>query len=113
MEAREAQQWAMGAHLCAFLGWVIPFGNLLGPFLIWQVQKGESEFLDGQAKEALNFQITVTIAAFVSAILTVILIGVLMLIALFLADLILAILAAIKANEGEAYRYPFCLRLIK
>ncbi len=66
-----------------------------------------------QAKEALNFQITVALAMFVSFLLMLVVIGFFLLGLVCLAALVLTIIAGIKANEGKAYRYPFCLRLIK
>ena len=112
MTEREAEQWAMGAHLSTFAGFIFPFGNLLAPFIIWQVKKGESELVDDQAREALNFQITITLIAIVCAILVIFVIGAFLLPLLGLVDVVLTILAALQANEGVRYRYPFCLRLI-
>jgi len=70
-------------------------------------------FVADQGKEALNFNITVFIAAFVSGILTLVLIGFQLLIVVGIAWLVLTILAGLAANKGETYRYPFTLRLIK
>ena len=109
----EEKQWGMFAHLAALAGIVIPLGNLLGPLIVWLVKKDTMPFVADQGKEALNFNITVFIAAFISGILTLVLIGFLMLMAIGIANLVLCILAAMKANNGEAYRYPFALRLIK
>lgn len=91
------------------------FTGFIGSLIIWLVNKDNPEkgFVTDQAKEALNFQITLIIASFVSGILTLVLIGFLMLAAIGIANLVLCILAAMKANNGEAYRYPFALRLIK
>ncbi len=113
MTEREEEQWGMGAHLCTLAGFLIPFGNLLAPFIIWQVKKGESEFVEDQAKEALNFQITVSIAAFLCMLLILLVIGIFLLPLLGLVSVVLTILAAIQANEGVRYRYPFTIRLIK
>jgi len=104
--------WGMLAHLSALSGFVIPFGNLIGPFLIWQIKKNTMPFVDDQGKEALNFQITVSIAAVISWVLIFVLIGFLLLLLVGLAALVLTILAGLKANSGETYRYPFALRLI-
>ncbi len=109
----EEKQWGMFAHLAALAGIVIPLGNLLGPLIVWLVKKDTMPFVADQGREALNFNITVFIAAFVSGILTLVLIGFLLLIFVGLAWLVLTILAALAANKGEAYRYPFTLRLIK
>ena len=108
----DERQWAMFAHLSALIGFIIPFGNLLGPLIIWLMKKETMPFVDQQGKEALNFQITVTIAMVVSAILIVVVIGFVLMFVIGLAALILTIMAGIKANEGVAYRYPFTLRLI-
>ncbi len=109
----EARQWALFAHLSALAGILIPFGNILGPLIIWQIKKAEMPFVDDQGKEALNFQITVAIAMIVSMILMVILIGVVLMFLVGIAALAFTIIAAIKANEGQYYRYPFTLRLVK
>ncbi|MGW8127779.1 MAG: DUF4870 domain-containing protein [Stenotrophomonas sp.] len=109
----EEKQWGMFAHLASLAGIVIPLGNLLGPLIVWLVKKDTMPFVADQGKEALNFNITVFIAAFVSGILTLVLIGFLLLIVVGIAWLVLTILAALAANKGEAYRYPFTLRLIK
>ena len=108
----DERQWAMFAHLSALIGFIIPFGNLLGPLVIWLMKKETMPFVDQQGKEALNFQITVTIAMMISAILIIVVIGFVLMFIIGLAALILTIMAGIKANEGVAYRYPFTLRLI-
>ena len=107
----EARQWAMIAHLSALVGFIIPFGNIIGPLVVWQIKK-EMPFVEQQGKEALNFQITVTIAVIVCFILMFVLIGALLLPVVGIAALVLTIIAGIKANSGESYQYPFTLRLI-
>ena len=69
-------------------------------------------FVDDQGKEALNFQITVSIAVIVCAVLIAVLIGLLLLPIVGIAALVLTIIAGLKANNGETYRYPMTLRLI-
>ena len=109
----EEKQWGMFAHLSALIGFIIPFGNVIGPLVIWQIKKAEMPFVDDQGKEALNFQITALIAVVICFVLMFVLIGMLLLPIVGLGILILTIIAGIKANNGEAYRYPFTLRLIK
>jgi len=109
---------AMLTHLLAFCGVVgIPFGNVLGPLVLWLVKKADHPFIDDQGKESLNFQITVMIAVVPLVILSllpfVFCLTLPLLMALGIAAIVFVIIAAIKANEGEAYRYPFTLRLIK
>ena len=110
----EARMWAMIAHLAGFLGYFLPvIGSLIGPLIVWQLKKDLHPYVDEQGKEALNFQITVLIAAFVSFLLMLIVIGFMLMGIVVVGAIVLMIIAAIKANEGVPYRYPFCLRLIK
>ena len=109
----EERQWALFAHLSALIGYIIPFGSIIGPLVIWQIKKNEMPFVDDQGKEALNFQITIAILAIISILLILILIGFLMLWALAIIDLIFIIIAALAANNGQTYRYPFAFRFIK
>jgi uncharacterized protein len=111
--SNEAKQWAFFAHLSALVGFVIPFGSLLGPLIIWQMKKNELPFVDDQGREALNFQITMAIAFVVCCVLMLILIGFLLAAIVGIVDIIYTIIAAIAANNGQTYRYPFNLRLIK
>lgn len=109
----EERQWGMFAHLAALVGFIVPFGNLIGPLVVWQMKKDTMPFVADQGKESLNFQITVAIAVLVCILLMVILIGALLLPVVGIGALVFTVIAAIKANQGEAYRYPIALRLIK
>ena len=106
--------WGMLAHLSALVGLVIPLiGNVLGPLGVSIARADQSAFVAAHAKEALNFNISVTLAAIVCALLMLVFIGFLLGSALFIAWLVMTLIAAIKASEGVAYRYPFSLRLVK
>jgi hypothetical protein len=109
----EERTMAMLAHLLALSGYVIPFGNLIGPLIIWLVKKDTSPFVDDQGKESLNFQITYTIAILICVPLMFCVIGIPLAILLAIAALIFIILASINASGGTPYRYPMTLRLIK
>jgi uncharacterized protein len=80
--------------------------------LVWALKKDDSPYIADQAKEALNFQITVLIAQFIAGILAMILIGFIFIGIIWLLNIVFCILAAISTSKGETYRYPFCLRLI-
>ena len=108
----DERMWAMFAHLSALAGFIIPFGSILGPLIIWQIKKNEYPLVDDQGKEALNFQITMAIALVVSFVLMIVLIGFILIWVVGLFDLIMIVIASIKANNGERYRYPFTLRLV-
>ena len=103
----------MFCHFAAFLGLVLPFGNLIGPLIVWQIKKDVHPFIDDQGKEALNFQISVALAAVLCFLLMVVVIGFPLLALLSAAALVLVVIAGIKANEGQAYRYPFCWRVVR
>ena len=105
--------WAMIAHLSTFAGHLIPFGNIVGPLIVWAIKKDEMPFVNDQGKEALNFQITMTVALIVAGLSVFVLIGFVLFPVVYLFDLIMTIIAAIKANEGVAYRYPLSIRLVK
>jgi hypothetical protein len=116
----QARTWNMLCHLSALAGFIIPFGNILGPLLVWQIKKNEIPSTDVHGKAALNFQITVTIALFAGVVIAFILsffcVGFLLfpvVILIGLAGLVFAIIAGIKANNGEDYKYPFSLALVK
>lgn len=111
--SQEARQWAMFCHFAAFLGFIFPFGNLLGPLIVWQIKRESDSFVDRQGKEALNFQITVSLAVMVSFLLMLVVIGFFLLGLVSIGALVLTIIAGIKANEGLDYRYPFTWRPIK
>ncbi len=80
--------------------------------LVWILKKDDSAYIADQAKEALNFQITVLIAQFIAGVLAIILIGFLFMGIIWLLNVVFCIIAAISTSKGETYRYPFCLRLI-
>jgi hypothetical protein len=87
--------------------------SIVGPLIIWLVKRDEMSFVDDQAKEALNFNISMTIYMAVAGVLIFVLIGIPIMIVLAITWLMLVIMAAVKANEGTAYRYPITLRLVK
>lgn len=120
----EERQWAMFAHLSALAGGLLTgaiggWGFFLGPLVIWLMKKDTMPFVADQAKEALNFNITVSAIMLLMLVLTVVTLGIGIIIAgpimfiVGIAALVLIIMAAIKANEGHAYRYPLTIRLVK
>jgi len=110
---QDERTWGMLAHLTAFSGFLIPFGNIIAPLVVWLVKRDQSQFVGDQGKESLNFNISVLLAGAVCAVLVFVFIGILMGVALFFYWLAMTIVAGIKASEGIRYRYPFTLRLIK
>jgi uncharacterized Tic20 family protein len=103
----EGKILALLAHLSPFIGF--PF---LLPLIIYLVKRGESPYVSENAREALNFHITLFLAGIVCYILMFVLIGFLLFAVLGVVALVLMIIAAIRAAEGNVYHYPFILRLI-
>lgn len=103
----DSRTMAMLAHLLAILL------GFLGPLIIWLIKKDQSPFVNDQGKEALNFQLTILIALVISGLLACVVIGLFLLPVIAIGNLILCIVAAVAANKGEAYRYPFNIRFIR
>ena len=135
------KSWGAIAHVAALIGLAMPFGNVIGPLIVWQLKKDESEFVKEHGKESLNFQLTLSIITFVIMIIALAGIlftfvmpaiqygepspesipGFLLIIfsfagffaLLFLFNLVCIIVAAIKAGDGDLYSYPFRIKFIK
>ena len=110
---KNERTWAKLSHFSALCMFLFPFGNILVPLIIWLIKKDDMSFVEDQSKEVLNFQISMTIYLIGSAIFIILLIGIPIFIGLGIFNIIITIIAAIKANEGKKYRYPINLRLIK
>ena len=111
---KDERMWAMLCHLSAFVGLLgIPFGHILGPLIIWLLKRDESPYVDAHGRESLNFQTSMTIYLLIAGFFSVFLIGIPFLIALFIAGFVLVVIAAVKANDGQYYRYPMTIRLLR
>ena len=115
----DERTWAMLGHLSAFSAFITGLGCVIGPLIIWLIKRDTMPFAGEQALEALNFNISAIIAACALGIFTLITLGIGALITvpaffvLFIGWFVLTVVAAVKANGGEHYRYPFTLRLVK
>jgi len=106
--------WAMLCHLLALLGFVgIPMEHLLGPLVLWLALRKDYPLVDQEGREAVNFQISMTIYTLVAVFLMFVLIGFVLLPVVLIANLILVIVAGVRVHQGESYRYPWNLRLLK
>lgn len=109
----QIRTWSMLAHLSALAGFIIPFGNILGPIIVWQIKKHEMPVVVAHAKEALNFQLSCFIYLIVAAILIFIVIGIPLMVLIGLGNLVCVIIAALKANDGKPWQYPVTIRFLK
>ena len=114
--------WATFCHLSALAGYLLPLtypfscvllGNLIGPLIIWVTKKDLYPSVDQHGKEALNFQISISIYALAASALIVILIGIPLMVGLAIFNFIMIVIAAVKCKNGQAFRYPLSLRLLK
>jgi uncharacterized protein len=115
--SKEQRTWAMIAHASAFAMYLTGVGHIVGPLIVWLAKRDGNPFIDDQGKEALNFQISITIYYIASVILIFTLIGAFIgipaMIAIGVFQFVCIIIAAIKASDGVAFRYPLTLRLVK
>lgn len=88
------------------------FFSVLPGLVVWLLKKDDHAYLAEQAREALNFQMSVLIAYLLAWLLVLVLIGLALLPVIYVLNILLCIVAAVKTSQGKAYRYPFSLRLI-
>jgi hypothetical protein len=91
---------------------VVPGVGILAPLIIYILKNKESTFIAAHARESLNFQITIFILYFISFLLMIVLIGFLLVWIIGILNVVLAVIATIRASESRLYRYPFNIRLI-
>ena len=108
-----ARTTAAAAHLSTFAGLIVAFGSVIGPLAVWLTRRDRDPFIDQAGREALNFGITIAIYGSVLLVAALMLVGIPLLITGVVAWVVLASLAAVKASQGQAYRYPLTLRLIR
>jgi len=118
-------------HLSAFLGYVFPFGGVVGPLVFWELKKRDSVFLDKNGREAVNFNLSFLLYSIILG-LSILpfafhsifnglhhfplfgMVGSISLISILaIVKFILIIFAAIKANQGEIYNYPLTIKFLK
>lgn len=108
----DAQTWGVIVHAAAFTGFIIPFGNILGPLLVWAIKKDESQFIDENGKQAVNFQITWTLLLIAAALSIAIVIGIVLFPLLLIAWFILVLIAIFRASGNNVYDYPLTIDVI-
>jgi len=103
------------AIVCHLLGYcmIVPFGNIVGPLIIWQLKKDESAFITRHALACLNFQISIMIYLAVFTVLSFAIVGIPFLIATAICGFVMPIIGAVKAANGEEYDYPLSLTFVQ
>jgi hypothetical protein len=108
----DERTWAILVHASAFAGLFVPFGNILAPLVVWLIKREESEFVDANGKQALNFQITWTVIIVFALFSLVVGVGLVLVPIVALAWVILVVLATVRASENEVYDYPLTVDLV-
>lgn len=123
LQIAEQNQWGLFAHLSQLLGFVIPFGGIAAPIIIWQIKKDELPALDAHGKMIINWTIssiiyflgflflTVLTCLFVSF--SAIIVGILGFLAFLLTSIIFPIIGGVKASKGELWEYPLTIKFLK
>jgi uncharacterized Tic20 family protein len=104
---------AVAAHLSTFAGLVLPFGSVIGPLAVWLTRRDRDPFIDDAGREALNFGISIAVYGLVALVGALMLVGIPVLMIGVIAWVVLASLAAVKASQGQPYRYPLTMRLVR
>jgi hypothetical protein len=109
----DIRTWAMFTHLSALLAYIgVPFGHIIGPLIIWLVKKDDDPFINAHGRESLNFQLSITIYTGVAFLLMFAIVGFVLVPVVFGMHVVLSILAALRANDGQLYRYPLTIRFL-
>ncbi len=109
---RRGHTWGMACHLAALAGHAgVPMGTILGPLLVWLIQKDRYPFADDQGRESVNFQLPMLAYSLGAALLICLCIGLPLLILLQVLNLV--IVASVRASQGEKYRYPLAIRFLR
>jgi len=111
--AAKARTWAMGCHLASLAGFVgVPFGNIIGPLIVWLLSREQYPEIDEHAKESINFQISLAIYSLIAGLLCFVFIGLVLLPAVLIFGIVQVVLASIEANKGNSYTYPYSIRFV-
>lgn len=111
--SQQEKTFAILSHVFGLGGFIFPFGNVIGTLIWWSVKKDQSEAVNDQGKEALNFQITVGLAYLACLPLVWLFgLGAILMVGVAIANVIFIVLAIIAVSNEERYRYPFSLKLV-
>ncbi len=112
MDPRDERQWVTFLHLSGFAGYLIPFGSIIAPLVMWLLKRDQSALVDDQGKESLNFHLSMLLFYLISIPLMFVFVGFFTAIAVLIVEIVFMVIAAVKSNEGEVYRYPVTIRFV-
>lgn len=109
----DERTWGMWLHLSQLANFVVPMAGLVAPIAIWQLKKDQLPVLDSHGKNAVNWMISSAIYAFIGVLLMLVFVGFFVLLALACCGVVFPIIAGIKANNGEVWKYPLTISFLK
>ena len=112
-ESERSRFWCVLCHLGALTGYILPFGHIIAPLLIWMNTRGKVPGVDRAGRESINFQLTVTLLALIGVMLSVVFVGLVLLFATVVFHVSMTLYASLRAQQGDEFRYPLNLRMIK
>lgn len=110
---KDINQQAMFIQLSAFAGYIIPFGSIISPLILWMIWRDKDPYIDEMGREAVNFQLTMLLYYIICTALFIVLIGVVLIFAAMIFHLTFIIIGSIQTSRGASYRYPMIIRFIK
>lgn len=110
---KDINQKAMFIQLSAFAGYVIPFGTIIAPVVLWVLWRDKDPYLNDMGREAVNFQFSMILYYFISFLLCFVIIGFLLIFAAVIFHIAFIIIGAVQTSRGVDYRYPMIIRFIK
>jgi uncharacterized Tic20 family protein len=113
LQTPEQKQWGLLIHLSQFLNFIVPFGGIVAPVIMWQVKKDEMPAIDAHGKMIVNWTISSIIYGLFSIPLMFLLVGFFTLFAVIIMGIVFPIIGAIKANNGEFWEYPLTIKFLK
>lgn len=108
----DERTWAILVHASAFVGMVFPFGHIIAPLVIWLIKRHDSPFVDANGKQAVNFQLSMTVYGLIAALLILVVIGFVLVPLVIIAWFVLVILATLRAGNDEVFEYPLTIRFV-
>ena len=105
--------WVMLCHLSALLGYVFPFGHILGPLGVWMLRREQVPGVEEAGRESLNFQLTVTLMALIGIMLSVVFVGLILLFLVVVFHFSMTLYISIRAQKGDTVTYPLTMHIIK
>ncbi|MCY3621453.1 MAG: DUF4870 domain-containing protein [Gammaproteobacteria bacterium] len=113
MSRSQQRTWSIVVHAAAFAGVAVPFGSILGPFIVWIIKKPGSAEVDRQGKAAMNFQISMLIYVIVGVLLIRLPIGWVLLVALGIFWFVMLLVATIRVAHGRDPGYLLSIDFLK